>query len=83
MQAVFHEESITELKLPVNTFYLTPDAELPLDVLNGDENFILGGLVDKVVKKNLTLKKSEILKVSCRRLPIKENISNVYCYEGY
>ena len=36
--------------------------------------YVVGGIADRTVKKNLTLKKAEKMRITCRRLPIDENI---------
>jgi len=59
-----------------NTIYLSPDAEETLSDFDPNTNFIIGGIVDRSVNKNLTYEKAEMLGVRCRKLPLFEHLTN-------
>ena len=55
--------------------YLTPDSLNPLEQLERDKIYVIGGLVDDSVQKNVSLKYAMDHKISTARLPIKEHCS--------
>ena len=55
--------------------YLTPDSSIPLEDLELDKVYVIGGFVDDTVQKNVTLNYAGENKISTARLPIKEHCS--------
>ena len=55
--------------------YLSPDASEILEVVDKKKVYIIGGIVDKTVKKNLSLSHAMREEIECYRLPIREHIS--------
>jgi len=49
-----HDENVKDMGQILNKklIYLSPDAELPLDKIEPDTAFILGGLIDRSIIKN-------------------------------
>lgn len=60
--------------------YLTPDSPVPLEELELDKIYVIGGLVDDSVQKNVTMKYAIEHKISTARLPIQEHCSK--CGDG-
>ena len=60
-----------------NTFYLSPDATQPLYEIKDNQNFILGGLIDRTVVKYASLERANHLKLKSYRLPIEEECSGL------
>ena len=59
-----------------NTIYLSPDAEETLSEFDIDNtNFIIGGIVDRSVTKNLTYDRAKELNIRCWKLPLFENLT--------
>ena len=66
--------------------YLSPDAEKEMDSIEKgtifcylDTGYILGGLVDRTVLKNASLKRAEELGIEARRLPIGQFMKGRLC----
>ncbi|XP_039269830.2 tRNA-dihydrouridine(16/17) synthase [NAD(P)(+)]-like [Styela clava] len=64
------ENSFLSLFDKENLIYLSPDAEIELDAVDASHIYILGGLVDETVRKQLTNDRASEIRISCRRLPI-------------
>jgi Trm5-related predicted tRNA methylase len=62
-----HECPIEDLELDLqNTIYLSPDSEDILDSFDPEiTNFIVGGIVDRSVTKNMTYEKAKAMGVRC------------------
>ena len=58
-----------------NLCYLSPDSETALESVDLNKIYVIGGIVDETVTKNVTLNKSNNLKLTCFRLPIQEHMS--------
>ena len=54
--------------------YLSPDASSILETVDTGKVFIIGGIVDKTVKKNISLSHALREGIECYRLPIREHI---------
>ncbi|NXU68175.1 TM10B methyltransferase, partial [Horornis vulcanius] len=52
--------------------YLTPDSENVLEDINPDKVYVLGGLVDESIHKQLTLRRAREQCLQTARLPIRE-----------
>ncbi|KAI0211530.1 tRNA-dihydrouridine(16/17) synthase [NAD(P)(+)]-like [Lamellibrachia satsuma] len=52
--------------------YLTPDSSDVLRSVEADKVYVIGGLVDETVQKNVTKEKAQELKINTARLPIEE-----------
>ncbi|NXX28208.1 TM10B methyltransferase, partial [Nicator chloris] len=52
--------------------YLTPDSENVLEDINPDKVYVLGGLVDESIHKQLTLRRAQEQCLQTARLPIRE-----------
>ena len=55
--------------------YLSPDALETLEVVDKKKVYIIGGIVDKTVKKSVSLSQAMREEIECYRLPIREHIS--------
>lgn len=60
--------------------WLSPDAEEPLLKLDSEKVYVVGGLIDRSVKKNHTLKLANDANIHVMRLPLREYapVSNVH-----
>ncbi|NXR19999.1 TM10B methyltransferase, partial [Cinclus mexicanus] len=52
--------------------YLTPDSENVLEDIDPDKVYVLGGLVDESIHKQLTLRRAREQRLQTARLPIRE-----------
>ncbi|XP_010724558.1 tRNA methyltransferase 10 homolog B [Meleagris gallopavo] len=52
--------------------YLTPDSENVLEDIDPKKVYVLGGLVDESIHKNLTLQRAQEQSLQTARLPIRE-----------
>ncbi|NXK85711.1 TM10B methyltransferase, partial [Formicarius rufipectus] len=52
--------------------YLTPDSENVLEDIDPDKVYVLGGLVDESIHKQLTLRRAREQSLQTARLPIRE-----------
>ncbi|NWS20842.1 TM10B methyltransferase, partial [Pachyramphus minor] len=57
--------------------YLTPDSENVLEDINPDKVYVLGGLVDESIHKQLTLRRAREQCLQTARLPIREYMVKV------
>ncbi|XP_039946973.1 tRNA methyltransferase 10 homolog B [Hirundo rustica] len=65
-------ESYLDL-FPLETIvYLTPDSENVLEDIDPDKVYVLGGLVDESIHKQLTLRRAREQSLQTARLPIRE-----------
>uniref|UniRef100_A0A0N5BKP5 RNA (guanine-9-)-methyltransferase domain-containing protein 1 n=1 Tax=Strongyloides papillosus TaxID=174720 RepID=A0A0N5BKP5_STREA len=67
-------KNYTELYDPSKIVYLSPDGEEELDRIEGDEVFVIGGIVDRVVEHNIprqaSLEAAMKDNVKCVKLPL-------------
>jgi tRNA (guanine9-N1)-methyltransferase len=72
-----YEKSLAELEVfkgkPI--IYLSPDGPEELTDVQEDCVYVIGGLVDKSVKKNASLNRAKALGIKCCRLPIKQYVT--------
>jgi len=69
----FTKESVAELKGDWNSVvYLSPDSENILDDVRGDTLYVIGGIVDKTVQKNISLNRAREMNITTSRLPVQE-----------
>ncbi|NXP24450.1 TM10B methyltransferase, partial [Scytalopus superciliaris] len=52
--------------------YLTPDSENVLEDIDPEKVYVLGGLVDESIHKQLTLRRAQEQSLQTARLPIRE-----------
>jgi len=71
-------KSVTELFPPDKIIYLSPDSKNVLQNIDHDKVYVIGGLVDSCVKKNLSLDYSNGNCLNSARLPIAENCEKLY-----
>ena len=57
---------------PGEVVWLTPDASEPLLELDPTAVYVIGGLIDRSVASQATLRRAEAHRVSARRLPLRE-----------
>merc|ERR1740129_624042 len=70
LKAHIHYKPITEAFSTEEIIYLSPDAEEELTYpLDRKAVYVIGGIIDKTVIKNLSLDRAKSLKVKCRKLP--------------
>ena len=55
--------------------YLSPDASETLETVDTKKVYIIGGIVDKTVKKSISLSHAIREEIQCYRFPIREYIS--------
>ena len=69
-----YQEDILEIeefnKKKEELIYLSPDAEEELETIEKDKVYIIGGLVDKTVRKFASLIRARALNIKCAKLPI-------------
>jgi tRNA (guanine9-N1)-methyltransferase len=68
-----HQASLLELFSPDQLILLSPDAAEPLEQLDPAKAYVIGGIVDKTVQKNLTRDFARDQQIPAYRLPIKEH----------
>jgi hypothetical protein len=68
-----HEQSVHETFSPELVVYLSPDAEESLPELLPDHVYVIGGIVDKNIKRRLTLDTALDYEYPAYRLPVKEH----------
>jgi tRNA (guanine9-N1)-methyltransferase len=61
-----------EERWPGEVVWLTPDASEPLLELDPSAVYVVGGLIDRSVASQATLRRAEAHRVSARRLPLRE-----------
>ena len=66
-----HEGAVTEHFDPSSVVYLSPDADTVLDKLQTDTVYVLGGLVDRSVRRGASLSRAAQLGVRTARLPLQ------------
>ena len=71
------EKSLTDHfnSIKEKLIYLTPDAPTPLEDLETDKVYVIGGLVDDSVQKDTTKSYAAHEKIATARLPIQEHCS--------
>lgn len=69
-----HLENIVDIgnKLGKKLIYLSPDAQLPLENVDQNCAYILGGLIDRTILKYASLCRARDLGIQARKLPIKQ-----------
>ncbi|KAF4797009.1 tRNA methyltransferase 10B [Turdus rufiventris] len=70
-------ESYLDLFPLESIVYLTPDSENVLEDIDPDKVYVLGGLVDESIHKQLTLRKAREQRLQTARLPIREYMVRV------
>jgi hypothetical protein len=68
-----HEQSVHDTFSPELVVYLSPDAEEYLPELLPDHVYVIGGIVDKNIKRRLTLDTALDYEYPAYRLPVKEH----------
>lgn len=70
------KEDILEIeefqKRSEDLIYLSPDAEEELERIEENKIYIIGGMVDRTIRKFSSLKRANQLKIKAARLPIKQ-----------
>lgn len=66
-------ESAAHEHWPTNAVWLSPDAPDALETLSPDDVYIVGGFVDRSVRKGETLRRAEAAGARAVRLPIAEH----------
>ncbi|KAK8794707.1 hypothetical protein WA158_001688 [Blastocystis sp. Blastoise] len=72
----FHEEPIEKVFSPAEMIYMSPDGTQILDTINTNKVYIIGGIVDRTVNKNLSCSRADSLHIPTFRLPINEYLPN-------
>eukprot|EP00603_Paraphysomonas_imperforata_P002245 CAMPEP_0114418386 /NCGR_PEP_ID=MMETSP0103-20121206/3468_1 /TAXON_ID=37642 ORGANISM="Paraphysomonas imperforata, Strain PA2" /NCGR_SAMPLE_ID=MMETSP0103 /ASSEMBLY_ACC=CAM_ASM_000201 /LENGTH=268 /DNA_ID=CAMNT_0001586739 /DNA_START=108 /DNA_END=914 /DNA_ORIENTATION=+ len=67
-----HEKSVFDVFERDEIVMLSPDAEDVLQEIDQNKIYVVGGIVDRTVRNNLTLDKALDEGVSAKRLPVKE-----------
>jgi len=68
----FHEKPIFEMFPREEIVYLSPDAEQELSDIQPEKVYVIGGIVDRTVKKGLSLNRAKEHEVEVRRLPLSK-----------
>lgn len=68
----FHEKPFFEMFPLEKIVYLSPDAEQDLSDIQPEKVYVIGGIVDRTVKKGLSLSRAKEHKVEVRRLPLSK-----------
>ena len=69
VRAATHHASLAQ-----RIVYLSPDAPYVLTRIDPTKLYVIGGIVDRTRKKNLSLRKAQALGIPCARLPLREHI---------
>lgn len=72
-----HQEHTEQFWDPRRIVILSPDAIEVLDTLEEDKIYVIGGIVDRTVRKSATLKTAETIGAESRRLPLKEHLGSM------
>lgn len=73
----FVPEKVEKMNGPWNEIiYLSPDSKYTLDDVRGDVLYVIGGIVDKRVKKNISLNRAIEMNAKTVRFPLKEYLSH-------
>jgi hypothetical protein len=70
-----HTGSVSEVFSPSmhRVIYLSPEADMPLGPLENGAIYVIGGIVDKPVRRGLSLAAARESGIISRRLPLREN----------
>jgi len=68
----FHEKPVFEIFPVEQLVYLSPDAEHDLTEILPEKVYVIGGIVDRTVKKGLSLRRAKDYQVEVRRLPLSK-----------
>ena len=80
----FVTESVETMKGPWSEIvYLSPDAEETLDDVRGDVLYVIGGIVDKVVKRNMSLNRATAMNAKTVRFPVREYVFRLRSIDDY
>ncbi|MES1905229.1 MAG: tRNA methyltransferase 10 [Paramarteilia canceri] len=69
-----HMESAFEIFNKDDIVYLSPDSDTLLDTIDDSKIYVIGGIIDHTVEKNISLDCANNANVQTARLPIKENL---------
>lgn len=72
-----HDKHPEEVWDPSRIVILSPDATDILEDLDADKVYVIGGIVDRTVRKAATLCKAQQIGAQTRRLPLKEHLGNL------
>jgi len=67
----FNEKPVFEAFPCKEIVYLSPDAEEELTELQHEKVYVIGGIVDRTVKKGLSLQRARDHGVEVRKLPLR------------
>jgi len=73
-----HEGAVTEHFDRSSVIYLSPDADTVLETLQTDTVYVMGGLVDRSVRRGASLCRAAQLGVRAARLPLQEHAPSVH-----
>lgn len=73
-QLLRHLESHDTLFQKEELVYLSPDADLPLDTVDMNKVYVIGGLVDETVQNCVSKNRADVNQICIRRLPIVEHM---------
>jgi tRNA (guanine9-N1)-methyltransferase len=71
-KAHLSEKSVVEIFPDAKLCMLSPDAKEPLQDVQPDTYYVIGGLVDRTIQKNSTLIYAQNHKIETKRLPVNE-----------
>eukprot|EP00200_Dunaliella_tertiolecta_P003984 CAMPEP_0202350716 /NCGR_PEP_ID=MMETSP1126-20121109/7673_1 /ASSEMBLY_ACC=CAM_ASM_000457 /TAXON_ID=3047 /ORGANISM="Dunaliella tertiolecta, Strain CCMP1320" /LENGTH=319 /DNA_ID=CAMNT_0048942735 /DNA_START=88 /DNA_END=1048 /DNA_ORIENTATION=+ len=71
---MLHTESLLDLFDPSRVIVLSPDAEEPMLEFDPDKVYVIGGIVDRTIRKGVTSTFAAEHGMQARRLPIAEHI---------
>eukprot|EP01031_Cornospumella_fuschlensis_P039847 gene39847-48521_t len=69
-----HSEGAEQIFPKDKLVYLSPDATEVLETIESDKVYVIGGIVDRSVKKNLTLDKAKLHGLRVARFPVQEYV---------
>ncbi|CAE7849129.1 TRMT10B [Symbiodinium microadriaticum] len=67
-----HAEDVEDAFAPSELVFLSPDADEPLDAVVPGKVYVIGGVVDKNIKRKITLGKAQEHDIPAYRLPVRE-----------
>ena len=75
----FVRENVETMKGPWSEIvYLSPDAEETLNDVRGDVLYVIGGIVDKVVKRNMSLNRATAMNAKTVKFPLREYVFSLF-----
>ncbi|DBA03272.1 TPA: hypothetical protein N0F65_011631 [Lagenidium giganteum] len=74
-KVLLHKDPLRDVYASEDIVYLSPDAETVLEEIDPSKVYVVGGIVDRTVRKNETLSKAQAHSYQTARLPLHEHMT--------